>query len=501
LEYTVNIAQAGTYDLSIRYTSGNATGGGPFHIEVDGNPVTNDITVGFTNAAWTLWATKTVAGVILPHGQHVIRLVFDKAGFNIGRLSFVYKGPATPFLTVSSNEVAMEAFINSKKTIEVSSNVNWTAVSNQSWLSIAPTAGFGDTKVTLTAEENPITSPRVATVTLSGIGVTNQVITVTQDPGGVPYVMVTPASMNFLFTANTPQQINITSNTNWTASSDQPWLTLSATNGSGVAAITATAANNPGMAGRTAIITITGEGLPARTIAVSQNGAPIVINFPIDFESDGTYVFTNFDGGTGSVVLNPNPTVYNASPKVGRIVRNGGASWAGSFLTLQTKINFSTLSTISMKVYSPRAGVPVLLKLEGDVGPSEVLTNTTQANAWEILTWNFAGKPSNVYNKLVMMFDFGTVGNGTANSTFFFDDIFQLAPGSMISWTGNVNTDWENAGNWSGNAIPTSASIITIPAGRTNYPTVNVTTTVRSITCVAGTSVTVAPGVVLNVLK
>jgi endoglucanase Acf2 len=501
LEYTVNIAQAGTYDLSIRYTSGNAKGGGPFHIEVDGNPVTNDITVGFTNAAWTLWATKTVAGVILPQGQHVIRLVFDKAGFNIGRLSFVYKGPATPFLTVSSNEVAMEAFINSKKTIEVSSNVNWTAVSNQSWLSIAPTAGFGDTKVTLTAEENPITSPRVATVTLSGNGVTNQVITVTQDPGGVPYVMVTPASMNFLFTANTPQQINITSNTNWTASSDQPWLTLSATNGSGVAAITATAANNPGMAGRTAIITITGEGLPARTIAVSQNGAPIVINFPIDFESDGTYVFTNFDGGTGSVVLNPNPTVYNASPKVGRIVRNGGASWAGSFLTLQTKINFSTLSTISMKVYSPRAGVPVLLKLEGDVGPSEVLTNTTQANAWEILTWNFAGKPSNVYNKLVMMFDFGTVGNGTANSTFFFDDIFQLAPGSMISWTGNVNTDWENAGNWSGNAIPTSASIITIPAGRTNYPTVNVTTTVISITCVAGTSVTVAPGVILNVLK
>ena len=482
LEYTVNIAQAGTYDLSLRYTSGNAGGGGPFHIEVDGNPVTNDITVGFTNAAWTLWATKTVAGVILPAGQHVIRLVFDKAGFNIGRLSFVYKGPATPFLTVSSNEVAMEAFINSKKTVDVTSNLNWTAVSNQNWLTVAPTTGFGSTKVTLTAQENPTTSERVSTITLSGNGVTNQVITVTQDPGGVPYIMVTPASMNFLFTANTPQQIDITSNTNWTASSDQPWLTLSVSNGSGVAAITATAANNPGMAGRTAIITITGESLPAKSIAVTQNGAPIVINFPIDFESDGTYVFTNFAGGTGSVVLKPNPTVYNASLKVGRIVRNGGATWAGSFLTLQTKINFSTLSTISMKVYSPRAGVPVLLKLEGDAPPSEVLTNTTQANAWEILTWNFAGKQSNLYNKQVMMFDFGSVGNGTANSTFFFDDIFQLAPGSMISWTGNGNSDWENAGNWSGNAIPTSASIITIPAGRPRYPTVNATTTVRSLT-------------------
>jgi hypothetical protein len=94
-----------------------------------------------------------------------------------------------------------------------------------------------------------------------------------------------------------------------------------------------------------------------------------------------------------------------------------------------------------MKVYSPRAGVPVLLKLEGDVGPSEVSTNTTVANAWETLTWNFAGKPSNVYNKLVFMFDFGTVGNGTANSTFLFDDIYQISSASnTLSLSANALT-------------------------------------------------------------
>jgi hypothetical protein len=99
------------------------------------------------------------------------------------------------------------------------------------------------------------------------------------------------------------------------------------------------------------------------------------------------------------------------------------------------------------------------------------------------------------------MFDFGTIGNGSSNSTFYFDDINQIAPGSMISWTGNVNTDWENAGNWSSNIVPSATSIITIPSGRLRYPIVNATTSVKSILCATGASVTIAPGVILNVLK
>ena len=501
LEYTVNIAQAGTYDLSMRYTSGNTTGGGPFHIEVDGNIVADNIKVNFTNNAWTLWATKTVVGVILPAGQHVIRLVFDNAGFNLGKLSFVYKGTASPYLNVSSNELAIEAFANSKKTVDVTSNINWTVISDQPWLTVAPAGVFGDAKVTLTAQENPTTASRMAHVTLSGIGVTQQVIMVTQDAGGVPYILVTPASMDFLFQANTPKNIEITSNVPWMASSDQPWLTLSANNGSGVAIITANAANNPGTPGRTATISISSEGLPAKTIMVTQSGAPISITLPIDFESDGTYVFTNFDGGTGSVMVNPTPTAANVSNKVGKIVRNGGATWAGSFLTLSQNINFSTLSTFSMKVYSPRAGLPVLLKLEGSAGPSEILATTTLANAWETLNWNFVGKPSNVYNKLVFMFDFGATGNGSANSTFFFDDVNQIAQPVVSNWTGNLSTAWENAGNWSSNAVPTATSIIHIPAGRPRYPVLNSNTSVTSITFASGTSVTIVPGVELKVLK
>jgi hypothetical protein len=148
----------------------------------------------------------------------------------------------------------------------------------------------------------------------------------------------------------------------------------------------------------------------------------LVLTLPIDFELAGTYGFVDFDGGVGSVIANPNPTGINTSAKVGKIVRNGGATWAGSKLRLPNRFDFSTTHTFTMKVYSTRVGLPVLFKLEG-TGATEVLTRTTVANGWEELRWNFSGRPANTYNELVFMFDFGTVGNGSASSTFLFDDV------------------------------------------------------------------------------
>ena len=39
-------------------------------------------------------------------------------------------------------------------------------------------------------------------------------------------------------------------------------------------------------------------------------------------------------------------------------------------------------------------------------------------------------------------------------------------------WTGNVNTDWFNTGNWDDYVVPTSTSAVTIPGSRPNYPNI-----------------------------
>ena len=149
------------------------------------------------------------------------------------------------------------------------------------------------------------------------------------------------------------------------------------------------------------------------------------ISLPMDFESTPiTGDFIDFDGGTTTVIANPQSSGINTSANVAQMIRNGGQPWAGSKLVLANALDFTTNNTFSMKVFSPAVGVPVLFKLElAGGGNAERTTNTTVANEWETLTWDFSGEPSNTYNEVVFIFNINTVGDGTANSTYLFDDV------------------------------------------------------------------------------
>lgn len=152
------------------------------------------------------------------------------------------------------------------------------------------------------------------------------------------------------------------------------------------------------------------------------------IGFPLNFESSLlTFTFNDFDGGNASVIDNPQSSGINTSAKVGRMVKNAGQVWGGSWIGLSDPIDFSVKKTFKMKVFSPRVGAKVLLKVENQSNggisyEKEVLT--TSANAWEELTFDYSAiNTANSYQKIVLIFDLGTVGDGTANFTWLFDDI------------------------------------------------------------------------------
>jgi hypothetical protein len=186
-------------------------------------------------------------------------------------------------------------------------------------------------------------------------------------------------------------------------------------------------------------------------------------SLPITFEGDVTTSdFVDFDGGTATVIANPFMSGINMSPTIARIVRDGGAPFSGSKILLTDNLDFSVLTKLTMKVYTTApVGTIAKFKLEGS-GPSvDVDAFTTTSGAWETLEWIFVGTPNNL-NEIVFMFDFGNVGDGSANSTFYFDDVEQVAgPPAPALLTlpvdfesGVVSTDFLNFAGATASVIP-----------------------------------------------
>ena len=148
------------------------------------------------------------------------------------------------------------------------------------------------------------------------------------------------------------------------------------------------------------------------------------INPPFDFETeDTTPVLTNFEMAETLVVENPDASGINTSANVAQMVRYpGGNVWAGSIVSLPDYLDLTVVGAFRMKVYSPVAGAVMKLKLEGN-NVIELDALTTVENAWETLVWDFTGVPGGIFNQVAFMLDFGTEGDGTYFSTFYFDDV------------------------------------------------------------------------------
>lgn len=157
--------------------------------------------------------------------------------------------------------------------------------------------------------------------------------------------------------------------------------------------------------------------------------------FVITFDEPGLNTL-GFDGAQDSSVV-ADPT--DATNNVLKVVKDGGQPWAGTIVGTEPglmvpEIPFSESDkTITVRVWSPDAGIPVRLKLEASDGnpdtanPSaETEVNTTIASGWETLTFDFANSltaPLDLtlgYNTVVIFFDFLTLGTG---KTYYADDI------------------------------------------------------------------------------
>lgn len=160
----------------------------------------------------------------------------------------------------------------------------------------------------------------------------------------------------------------------------------------------------------------------------------VQISLPATFD-DATvdYTVSDFGGNSSSLVTDP---VSSSNHVIKSIKTSGAQVWAGT--TIGTALGFTsfipvtnTRTKMTVKVYSPAAGLHIRLKIEDHTdGTKSVETEalSTVANQWETLTFDFSNQASGTsainytyhYDKASIFFDFGNAGTG---SVFYFDNV------------------------------------------------------------------------------
>lgn len=143
-------------------------------------------------------------------------------------------------------------------------------------------------------------------------------------------------------------------------------------------------------------------------------------DLPIDFENSDPE-FTTFGNSSYAIIDNPDMSGINTSNRVLETV-HGNETWAGLFVNLNSALDFSTQSTIKLKVWAPAAGA-FRLKLEEQDDPNsfvEIDVNVTTDNAWEEITFDLSAS-GNTFDRLVIFPGWNVASAGT----FYIDDIKQ----------------------------------------------------------------------------
>lgn len=147
--------------------------------------------------------------------------------------------------------------------VSVAPGCNWTATSNDAWISITSgNTGSGNGSVNYTVANNTTTTQRTGTITVAG-----QTHTVTQNGLQCTYT-ISPTALSYTASAGTGT-VNVTAaaGCTWTATTSDSWITITSGTGSGTGTAGYSVSANTGTSQRLGSLTVAGQ-----THTVVQNG-------------------------------------------------------------------------------------------------------------------------------------------------------------------------------------------------------------------------------------
>lgn len=419
---TVTVTQAaGDATLSVSALTANVakTANSTTTVDVTSNTTwtaTSDqnwlaVTSGATGNA-TLTITSMAANPTITTRSAIVTL---KATGATDKTVTITQAAGDPSLSVSATTANISKTINSIATIIVTSNTSWTATSDQSWLTVNSGAtGSGNLTCTVSTT-NPTIVTRTATVTIRATGVADKTVTVTQEAGD-PTLSVSATTANVAKTANSTATVDVTSNTTWTAASNQSWLMVSS-GATGNATITFTSAANPTIATRTAIVTLKAAGAADKTVTITQAVgdatlyvSALTANIPKDINSSATFDVTS-------------NTTWTATSDQTWLTVNSGATGNATLTctasstnpTIQTRtatVTIKATGTADKTVTITQAiGDPTLNVSAITVNIAKTINSTATVSVTSNTTWTATSDQS------WLTVNSGVTGNGTLTCT------------------------------------------------------------------------------------
>ncbi len=244
--------------------------------------------------------------------------------------------PKTAVLTLSETSIHLTAKDSLTKTIVLTSNTNWKAISNQKWLKLSADSGNGSVNLILTSEVNNTSTSRFAIVTISGTGILNQYIAVTQDGQGL-YINVTPKEINFL-SSSSGTYFSLDANTSWNLTYNQNWIKFDKVSGINSGTVYINCDDNTFTQVRYDTISINGTGVNVQKIFVKQMGTSPFINL------NKLVYYIPFNATSNNqmeIVSNTNWDINNSNTWIKLSKKSG---FGNDTITFSSTENSSTLS-------------------------------------------------------------------------------------------------------------------------------------------------------------
>lgn len=160
---------------------------------------------------------------------------------------------------------------------------------------------------------------------------------------------------------------------------------------------------------------------PTDTTGNGGGGGGNAYALPIDFESLEPE-FTTFGNSTYQIIDNPDASGINTSNRVLETV-HGSETWAGLFVDLDAKLDFTNDSLIVIKVWAPTTGA-FRVKIENQGNTNQFEERDAQvsvANEWTEIHVSFSGVAADAFDRLVIFPGWDVPNAGT----FYVDDLEQ----------------------------------------------------------------------------